>query len=87
MTMQKTFHKRDVLLWKSWGIFPTAAFESGMVMMLPSGRECKFVPCKSSKFEKSKALKPDTSRGYKEWVSTPNETELTVEIVIQEEGA
>ena len=77
MSLELQFHKRDVLLWRSWGLFPKEAFEKGLMMTLPSGREVKFVPCKNTK---TPALKPVSSPGCREWVNTPHATELVVEI-------
>lgn len=69
------FHKRDVLLWRSWGVFPPVLFDVGLVMTLPSGRDVTFVPCKKTS---KPALKPVPSDGYREWVRTPNATEMLV---------
>ena len=73
--------KRDVLLWKSWGIFPQEAFTLGLKMHLPSGKVCEFVPCKQTR---TPALKPIQSEGYREWVRTYNQTELIVEAEARE---
>jgi len=75
--LQIILQKRDVLIWKSWGILPESAFQLGVRMMLPSGRVCNFVPCQSTA---TPALKPVSSEGYKEWVKTYNGTEMLVAV-------
>ena len=71
------FYKRDTLIWKTWGLFPNLAFEAGMMMQQPSGRNVKFVPASTTK---SPALKPVRSEGYAEWVRTYNGTEMIVTV-------
>jgi len=73
--LQVQFYKRDVLIWRSWGVFPPKAFELGMKMVLPSGRIVSFAPCTRTS---APALKPVPSDGYKEWVRTYDGTELLV---------
>lgn len=75
--MMIQFHKRDVLLWRSWGIFPSWAYQDGLDMLLPSGRVVRFVPCKNTS---TPALKPIESPGYKEWVRMMDKTEIIVSV-------
>lgn len=75
--MQVQFFKRDTLIWRSWGAIPFSAFDTGVIMTLPSGRTVKFLPCKSTK---TPALKPIPSVGYGEWCMMPNQTEILATI-------
>jgi hypothetical protein len=71
------FHKRDVLIWRSWRILDPIAFKYGITMLLPSGRHVKFMPCKTTTTE---ALKPVKSEGYREWVNMPLRTHVLAEV-------
>lgn len=75
--LERQFHKRDTVIWSTWGVFPKGAFMHGMSMLLPSGRTVLFVPCERTS---RPALKPIKSPGYKEWINTPLQTELVVQV-------